>query len=75
MKRRLRPCGYGVTQQPCEVVVTSTLRCTLAGRGTTVQPDYRVAPLAPVFLTPTMKESQHLWDKPGLDEKDVHRRE
>lgn len=76
MKRRLRPCGYWVTRQPCEVVaVTSTSRCTLAGRGTTVQPDYRVAPLAPIFLTPRMKEWQHLWDKPVLDEMDLHKRE
>lgn len=76
MKRRLRPRGYGVTQQPCEVVaVTSTSRCTPAGRGTTVQTDYRVAPLAPVFLTPRMKEWQHLWDKPVLDEMDLHKTE
>lgn len=44
-ERRLRPRGHRVTRPPCEVVaVTSTPRCTLAGWGTTVQPDYRVAP-------------------------------
>lgn len=70
------PCGYRVTQQPCEVVaVTSTPCCTLAERGATVQPDYRVAPLAPIFLTPRTKEWQHLWDKPVWDAMDLHRRE
>lgn len=75
MKRRLRPCGCRVTQQPCEVVaVTSTPHCTLAGRGATVQPDYRVAPLPPIFLTPRMKEWQYLWDKPVWNEMDLHMR-
>lgn len=46
-----------------------------AGRGATVQPDYRVAPLVSIFLTPGMKEWQYLWDKPVWDETDLHMKE
>lgn len=72
MKRCLRPCGYRATRQPCEVVaVTNASFCMLAVR---VRLDYRVAPLAPIFLTPRMKEWQHLWDKSVLDEMDIDER-